>query len=60
MDEKLNKQSIDRLDISDNCMELLKSNDIDYIKEHIENIKKEKAILLDLKNNIDAKGLVKK
>ena len=40
--------------------EALKSNDIDYIKEHIENIKKEKAILLDLKNNIGAKGLVKK
>lgn len=31
MDEKLNKQSIDRLDISDNCMELLKSNDIETI-----------------------------
>ena len=31
MDEKLNKQSVDRLDISDNCMELLKSNDIETI-----------------------------
>lgn len=31
MNEKLNKQSIDRLDISDNCMELLKSNDIETI-----------------------------
>ena len=29
--EKLNKQSVDRLDISDNCMELLKSNDIETI-----------------------------
>ena len=31
MAEKLNKQSVDRLDISDNCMELLKSNDIETI-----------------------------
>lgn len=31
MDKKLNKQSVDRLDISDNCMELLKSNDIETI-----------------------------
>lgn len=31
MVEKLNKQSVDRLDISDNCMELLKSNDIETI-----------------------------
>lgn len=38
----------------------LESNDIDYIKEHIKNIKKEKAIILDLKTNIDAKSLVKK
>lgn len=31
MDEKLNKQNIDRLDISDNCIELLKDNNIKTI-----------------------------
>ena len=33
MDEKLNKQSIDRLDISNNCIELLKINSIKTIGE---------------------------
>lgn len=38
----------------------LENNNIDFIQEHIKNIKKEKEIILDLKKNMDAKSLVKK
>ena len=38
----------------------LEKNNIDFLKEHIANIKKEKDIIFDLRRNIDEKSLVKK
>ncbi len=38
----------------------LENNNIDFIKKHITNIKREKEIILDLKKNIDNKILIKK
>ena len=38
----------------------LNNNNIDFLKEHITNINREKEIILDLKKNIEAKSLVKR
>lgn len=47
---------------NDNCKynKELEKNNIDFLNKHINNIKKEKEIILDLKHNIDVKSLVKK
>ena len=38
----------------------LENNNVDFIQNHIANIKREKEIILDLKKNMDVKSLVKK
>lgn len=38
----------------------IENNNVDFIQSHIANIKREKEIILDLKQNMDTKSLVKK
>ena len=38
----------------------VENNNVDFIQNHIANIKREKEIILDLKKNMDVKSLVKK